>query len=113
MKENDEIDAVLREMLEPDTETVNRVIRSAIQTSGRSRNRNKVISGIALVALVVLVCSIFLVRYLSRPSRTVDYITIETIGDVTLLRSTSGEIWVFGTESKGNLPISPSSGDKK
>jgi hypothetical protein len=104
MDENPDIDVLVKGMLEPETQTVSRVISSAMQIAQRRRKRTGRIIRCALLAGGVAICAILLAVFLSRPRVRVDYISVESIGNVTVLRSTSGEIWIFGSKPGNRIP---------
>jgi hypothetical protein len=93
-----DLDERLRTLLGPDRNAVERLVAAALKPAARPLGRRTRMIPFALALAGILACVTMLVRFNARPPETPDRLIINSVGDVVLVRSSSGESWIIGPE---------------
>ena len=90
------IDDRVRHALAPDSDTIDRMVATALRRGRRSRRRPIGGMRLALAGAAVLACALYLARPYAPPTASPDDVVFTRAGDVFLVQSASGEIFILG-----------------
>jgi len=100
LEPDDDFDRRIRDWLQPDQQTVERVKARALSTQPRRQRIERILALSAVAGLLVALAGM----WFWRPASTdFDVFTATFNGDVLVIRATDGTTWILGPES-GNQP---------
>jgi hypothetical protein len=100
LEPDDDLDGRIRDWLQPDQQTVERVTARALSAQPRGRRIVRVLALSALASLLMAAAGTWIWR---STSTDVDEFTATFEGDVLLIRASDGTSWILGPQS-GNQP---------
>jgi len=103
---NDEhdTDERLRTLFEPDRSTVDRLVATALKNADSRLHRRTKWMPLALAVAGTLAVAATLVWFNVRSPETSDWLTINPIGDLVLVQSSTGESWIMGPVRSDDQP---------
>jgi hypothetical protein len=94
---DDTLDRDVREAIEPDTETVNRLVQEALRPDRAQRSwRGPVLTAVAM--LLLLASAAMFLRQPPRPAAP-SPTRVTNVGDTVVVRPSSGGIWLIGGDA--------------
>ena len=98
MNDERDVDERLRTTFEPERNAVDRLVATALKLAPPPLRRRPGRRAFALAVAGILAGAAMLFWFNARSPETPDWLVIDSIGDVMLVQSSSGESWIMGPE---------------
>lgn len=90
------VDDRVRQALDPDDRTVDRMVLTALRPEPPRAGHRAPWLRFALATAAVAVGAFYLTRHPAAPAGTPDDLTMTRAGDLVLIQNTSGDAWILG-----------------
>ena len=104
MNDDRDMDERLRTLFEPDGSAVDRLVATALKKAGGRLHRRKKGTPLALAVAGTVAAAAALVWFNVRSPEASDWLTINPIGDLVLVQSSTGESWIMGPVRSDDRP---------
>jgi hypothetical protein len=102
MNREPDLDDRVRQALDPDSGTVERMVSTALQHGAAARRRPGLLSA-ALVTAGALACALLVLVHRGTPPAEPAGLVLTRAGDVVMIQSASGETWIVGPRRPGDV----------